>query len=178
MSVGQVAVRYAKALFQSAKEKNALDSVREDMELLLESVEEVPEIKILFESPIVDSSRKASVLSEIFKSQMSSLGIDFLTLVAGNKREEYLPGMAHYFIQIYKQEKGIKTATVFSAVGLDKGSSESIRQMIKTAFKSEIELNEEIKEDLIGGFVLRVEDKQLDASVKGKLASIKKELQK
>jgi len=49
--------------------------------------------------------------------------------------------------------------------------------MISAAFKSEIELKEEVKEDLLGGFIIKVENKQLDASVKGKLACIKKELQ-
>ncbi len=177
MSVGQVAVRYAKALFQSSRDQNVLDAVREDMEFLLEAVEQVHGILQLLESPIVDSARKSTVLIEVFKSHMSPLGLDFLRLVTAKKREEYLPGMAHYFIQLYKKEKGIMVATISSAVDLDKKNSDEIRQMVKTAFKSEIELNKEVKEDLIGGFVLRVEDKQLDASVKGKLAHIKKELQ-
>jgi len=177
MSVGQVAVRYAKALFQSSMEHNVLDAVRQDMDMMLDTVKEVPGILELLESPIVDSGKKSSVLREIFKSHMSPLSLDFLHLVTSNKREEYLPGMAHYFLQLYMKEKGIMVATISSAVGLEKNSSDRIREMVKTAFKSEIELNEEIKEDLIGGFILRVEDKQLDASVKGKLASIKKELQ-
>jgi len=177
MRVGQVAVRYAKALFQSSMEQKVLDAVHGDMEILLEAITQVPEISQLLESPIVDSRKKASILTEIFKPNMSPLGLDFLNLVAANKREEYFPGMAHYFIELYKKEKGIKIATISSADGLDKDSADQIKQMVKTAFKSEIELKEEIKEDLIGGFVLRVENKQLDASVKGELARIKKELQ-
>lgn len=177
MLVGQVAVRYAKALFQSAMEQKVLDAVRGDMELLLDTLREVPEIKMVLESPIIDSGRKSRVLTEIFKSRMSPLGLDFLRLVTAKKREEYLPGMARYFVQIYKQERGIMVATIVSATALDTIHSDTIREMIKAAFRSEIELNEEVNIELIGGFVLRVEDKQLDASVKGKLASIKKELQ-
>jgi F-type H+-transporting ATPase subunit delta len=178
MSVGQVAVRYAKALFQLAIEQNVLDVVRADMEILLQSATEIPEINQLFESPVIDSGKKTQVLKEIFKSGMSPMGLDFLTLVTSNKREEYLPGMARHFIQLYKREKGIMVATIYSAVGLEKQSGEKIRKMIEAAFDSEIELKEELKEELIGGFILRVEDKQLDASVKGKLATVKKELQK
>ena len=177
MSVGQIAVRYAKALFLSAKEKNVLDQVREDMETLLDAAAGIPDIMRLLGSPIIDTAKKTEVLTEIFKPGMNSLSIDFIRMVTGNKREEYLPGMARYFVQLYKEEKGIQVATISSAVRLDTRNSELIRQMIKAAFKSEIELEEEIKEDLIGGFVLRVENKQLDASVKGKLAHIKKELQ-
>ncbi|MFC2098875.1 ATP synthase F1 subunit delta [Bacteroidota bacterium] len=177
MSVGKIAVRYAKALFQSAKDKNILDQVREDMEALLDAVSGIPDIMRLLESPIIDTAKKTEVLTEIFKPGMNSLSLDFIRMVAGKKREEYLPGMARYFIEIYKEEKGIQVATISSAVRLDNQNSEQIRQMIQAAFKSEIELEEEIKEDLIGGFILRVENKQLDASVKGKLARIKKELQ-
>jgi F-type H+-transporting ATPase subunit delta len=177
MSAGRIAVRYAKALFLSAEEQKLLDPVRADMELLLDAVTKIPEIGQLLESPIISAGRKSLSLIEIFKSRMSPLGLDFIQLVTRNKREEYLPGMARHYIRLYKEEKGIQVATISSAIELDSESSRLIREMIHKAFKTEIELHHEIKEDLIGGFVLRVENKQLDASVKGKLASIKKELQ-
>lgn len=176
MSVGQIAVRYARALFRIAREKKELDAVRNDMELLMSSVSAVPDLQILLDSPIVDSGKKASILTEVFRSGMSELGLDFIRLACSNKREEYLPGMARYFISLYKKEKGIMIARISSAVEMDQNSSDFIKDQVKQAFKSEIELENEIREDLIGGFVLTVEDKQLDASVKGKLARIKKEL--
>ncbi|MFC2081415.1 ATP synthase F1 subunit delta [Bacteroidota bacterium] len=177
MSTGKVAVRYAKALFQSAKAQMVLDPVRADMEVFIKAAKGIPDIMRLLESPTLDSTKKTSALLEIFKSSMSDLSLNFIRLVTGNKREEYLPGMARYFIQLYKEERGIQVATISSAVGLEVGSRDQIREMIKKAFKTEIELEQEIKKELIGGFVLRVENKQLDASVKGKLARIKKELQ-
>jgi F-type H+-transporting ATPase subunit delta len=178
MSTGKIAVRYAKALFLSAKEKGVLDEVRADMELFLEAAAGIPEIKHLLESPIIAAAQKSDALKGIFEPRVSGLGLDFIRMVTRNKREEYLPGMARYFVQLYKEEKGIQVATISSATGLDRENGEQIRQMIRAAFKSEIELQEEIKKDLIGGFMLRVEDKLLDASVKGKLSRIKKELTK
>lgn len=177
MSTGKIAVRYAKALFLSAKEQELLDPVRADMELLLDATTRIEDIKRLLESPIVSADKKTVVLLEIFKSRMNELSLDFIRLVARNKREEFLPGMARFLIQLYKEEKGIQVATVSSPIRLDDESSLQIKEMIRKAFKTEIELQQEIKEDLIGGFMLRVENKQLDASVKGKLARIKKELQ-
>ena len=177
MSSGKVAVRYAKALFLSAREKNMLDTVRADMELLLQAVKDIPDILLLLESPILDARKKSAALAGIFESRMNPLSLDFLQLASRNKREEFLPGMARYFIQLYKDEMGIQVATVSSAVKLDHENSEQIREMIQQAFKSKIELQEEVKKELIGGVILRVENKQLDASVKGKLARIMKELQ-
>ena len=68
-------------------------------------------------------------------------------------------------------------ASIGTASRLSDGSRKEIIEMVKNSFDAEIELEEEINKDLIGGFILRVEDKQLDASVKGKLNKIKKELQ-
>jgi F-type H+-transporting ATPase subunit delta len=178
MSTSKIAVRYAKALFLSAKEQDLLDPVRADMELFYEASAGIEDILQLLESPILDARSKSAVLHEIFSSRVNDLSMNFIDLVVRNKREEYLPGMARYYIQLYKEEKGIKVATLSSAVKLEHESKEKLREMIKTAFRSEIELEEEVKKELIGGFVLRVEDKQLDSSVKGKLARIKKELQK
>ncbi len=164
-------------MFLNAREQDVLDPVRSDMEIILQTATGIEEIVWLLESPILDAGKKAAALTEIFKDRVSELSLDFIRLVVRNKREEYLPGMARYFIRLYKEEKGIQVATLSSAVKLDRENTEKIREMIQKAFKSEIELEMEVKEDLIGGFVLRVENKQLDASVKGKLAQIKKELQ-
>ncbi|KKK56557.1 hypothetical protein LCGC14_3063310, partial [marine sediment metagenome] len=98
MSTGMIAVRYAKALFLSAREQKALDSVRADMELILEAATGISDIQILLESPILDSGKKTTALVEIFKSRISTLSLDFIRMVTGNKREEYLPGMARYYI--------------------------------------------------------------------------------
>jgi F-type H+-transporting ATPase subunit delta len=177
MSVGKISVRYARALFLSARDQDRLDEVRTDMELFLATIRRNEDILKLLDSPIVDTSRKSEALTAIFKDHFSSLTLDFIKLVARNKREEFMPGMARHFIKLFKEEKGIQVARVISAVKMDSDAGEHIRELIRKAFKSEIELEQEVKKELIGGFVLRVENKQLDASVKGKLARIKKELQ-
>jgi F-type H+-transporting ATPase subunit delta len=176
MSTGNIAVRYARALFLSAREKKLLDPVRADMELLLETSRN-PELLSVIESPVISSGKKAGALTELFRSRMHALSVDFLQLVVGNNREEYLPGMARHYIRLYKEEKGIQVAVVSSARKLGPESTALIEELVRKAFHTEIELQHEVREDLIGGFVLRIENRQLDASVKGKLASIKKELQ-
>jgi F-type H+-transporting ATPase subunit delta len=176
MSTGNIAVRYARALFLSAREKKLLDPVRADMELLLETSRN-PELLSVIESPVISSYKKAGALTELFRSRMHALSVDFLQLVVRNSREEYLPGMARHYIRLYKEEKGIQVAVVSSARKLGPENTALIEELVRKAFHTEIELQHEVREDLIGGFVLRIENRQLDASVKGKLASIKKELQ-
>lgn len=176
MSVGKIAVRYAKALFLSAREQEVLDKVRMDMELLLEVSSGDNQVKRMLDSPIIDSSDKFRVLGAIFTDRINTLTLDFLHLVTSRNREEYLAGMCRHYIQLYKKEKGIMQARIGTAGRLTAALRKEIIEIVNRAFKAEIELEEEVNKDLIGGFVLTVEDKQLDASVKGTLNRIKKEL--
>ena len=178
MKVGQIAVRYAKALFQSAKEQGILDDVRKDMEIILATVSHFEEVKNLLESPVVDTRRKTGILVSLFEGRVGDLALDFIRLVTGNNREEYLAAICRHYVKLYKEEKGIMMANIETATPLSKEIRQEMLTIITTAFKAEIELQEEVKKDLIGGFILRVEDKQLDSSVRGKLVRIKKELQK
>lgn len=178
MKVGKIAVRYAKALFMSSKDRDVLEAVREDMELILAAVAGIPDLQKLLESPVIEAGKKTSVLLSIFEGKISDLTLDFIRLVTGNHREDYLDGISRHYIKLYKEEKGIKMASVETAAPLTKELRQEMIALIKKAFKAEIELHEVVKSELIGGFVLRVEDQQLDASVRGKLVRIKKELQK
>jgi F-type H+-transporting ATPase subunit delta len=178
MKAGRIAVRYARALFLSAREHNVLDTVREDMEMILAAVTDLTELKSLLESPVVETRRKTLVLVSLFEGKVGDLVLDFIRLVTGNNREEYLAAICRHYNKLYKEEMGIMMASIETAAHLTEETRQEMLAIITRVFKAEIELKEDVNKDLIGGFVLRVEDKQLDSSVKGKLRRIKKELQK
>lgn len=178
MKVGKIAVRYARALFLSAKEQSILDEVRKDMEMIFTAVSDLADVKNLLESPVVETRKKTAILVLLFEGKIGDLSLDFIRLVSGNNREEYLAAICRHYIKLYKEEKGIKIASIETASPLTKEIRQEMLTIITRAFNAEIELHEEVQKDLIGGFVLRVEDKQLDSSVKGQLARIKKELHK
>jgi F-type H+-transporting ATPase subunit delta len=178
MKAGRIAVRYARALFLSAREHNVLDTVREDMEMILAAVTDLTELKSLLESPVVETRRKTLVLVSLFEGKVGDLVLDFIRLVTGNNREEYLAAICRHYNKLYKEEMGIMMASIETAAPLTEETRQEMLAIITRVFKAEIELKEDVNKDLIGGFVLRVEDKQLDSSVKGKLRRIKKELQK
>jgi len=177
MSISKISVRYAKALFLSARDHEVLDKVRYDMELLLDVSTRDNDIREMLESPIVNPINKFRVLNSVFSDRISNLTMDFLNLVTRNKREDCIPGMCRHYIHLYKKEKGIMQASISTASPIPENMRSEIITIVKAAFQAEIELEEDVQKDLIGGFVLRVEDKQLDVSVKGKLNKIKKELQ-
>jgi F-type H+-transporting ATPase subunit delta len=176
MNQSKIPVRYSKALISCAEEQGILDPVRNDMENILGILKNVPDLSQMLASPIISRSKKLEVLTAVFEGKVHPLTISFFKLAIENNREEHLAGMARMYINFYKQIKGIKIALLKTATPADKETRDKLSVMIRKIFKSEIELTAETNEDLIGGFILQVEDRQLDASVSGQLKKIKRKL--
>lgn len=171
-----IRVRYAKAFFQLAKEKNILGEAKTDIETVSEICNTSAEFIYLLNSPVVKSSKKAELIQIIFKSEVSKLTLDFLVLITQNKRETEIPGICRNFLSMTRKEQNIKTATLVTATEINATLTESIRNIIEKELNTNIELSAKINPDMIGGFVLRVDDKQYDASVATQLRKIKNEL--
>jgi len=164
MSQTRVANRYAKALLEQALEKSLLEVAHNDMALLLHTCKE-KDFSLFLKSPIIKTEKKASVLKEIFSSKINALSLDFMLLVVTKKRENAMENIAEEFINQYKIYKKIITAVVTSSVGLDKDLRKEVIDIVKKGNHSEVELIEKINADLIGGFILRIGDKQVDTSI-------------
>ncbi len=176
MNDGKISVRYAKALLSSALDQGILDPVRNDMDAMLLILHEVPELLHLLHSPVIEPSKKEAILVEVFKGKVNSLTLSFLRMIVKNNREEFFPSMARMYLEFFKEERGIKTVTVTTAVQIDQEIRTSLVKLIEEAYRAIIELGENVDENLIGGFILKIEDVQLDASVAGQLKRIKQEL--
>lgn len=176
MNESKISVRYAKALILSAKDQQLLDPVRGDMVLLMSTINEVSELSQLLDSPVVKPAKKMEVMNVIFSNKLKPLTLSFIRLAIMNKREEYLMGMARMYIELFKREKGIKQAFLTTAVPIGKDIRTAIINVIKKVYNTEIELNEKTDKEIIGGFILQVEDQLLDSSVKGQIRKIRKKL--
>lgn len=175
MNESQISVRYAKALFQSASEKQMLDEAYHDMELLSE-ICKLDDFTYMLVLPSLQASQKRKVTRAIFEPHLSELSISMINLVIRNKREIYLPGIARYFKDLYRKAKGIHLAKLETAQPVDKSILDAIKELIRRTYHAEVDLNSEIDPDLIGGFILTVEGNQYDASVASNLKKIKKQL--
>lgn len=176
MNDSKIAVRYAKALFLSAKEKKVLDNVHNDIVFVLDICRQVSELMDLFNSPIIPASKKKVIVREVFKLDVNKLTLNFLDLIILNKRETFIPDIARRFISVYKKHKGITSATLTTATPVDREVRNRIIDLIDKAYKTKVDLAGKVEESLIGGFVLRIEDHLLNASVSSELKKIKKEL--
>lgn len=171
-----VANRYAKSLMGLAMESKKLDAVRKDMKLIEKVCHENREFALFLNSPVIKTDKKVNVLNSVFKGKIDALTLSFLELITKKHRESYVPGIAEAFDEQYKVNQNIFTAVVTSANGLDKATKQKVLDLIKTQLKGEVELTEKIDANTIGGFILRIGDKQVDKSVARQLSNLKKEL--
>ena len=172
----KVAKRYAKSLLDLAKERGEVEAINNDMKLLADVCEGSHDLRVLLGSPIISGDKKLSILNKVFAGKISELSMGFFRIITHKGREGQLEGIAREYIRILKEFKGIQTAVVTSAIGLDDKLRGDVYKIIKESLNSEIELIEKVDKDLIGGFVLRVGDKQFDASIARELRLMKQEL--
>ena len=175
MNESKISVRYAKALFQAASETALEQEVMNDLKVISKVII-MPEIINMLQSPVVKNSDKKRVFMDLFKEKINILTMNFLELLLQHNREIYTARIIRYYQKLYNEEKNIKIAEITTPVLIKKDQNEHFRHILKNMFNSEIELTMHIKPEIIGGFILKVDDEQYDASVKGSLKMVKKNL--
>jgi F-type H+-transporting ATPase subunit delta len=171
-----VASRYAKSLLDLSIEKNQTEAVYKDMLQVKQVCESSKDFVLFLNSPIVKTDKKISTLKQIFDGKLNAITSGFLSIVATKRRESIIPEMTDSFIEQYKTNKHILSAVITSASGLDEATKKQVLTIIKSQSKGEVELIEKIDANVIGGFILKIGDRQLDKTVVRQLANLKKEL--
>lgn len=173
MAEERVASRYAKSLLELAEEKNVLEEVHGDMLLFSEVCSQNRDFVLMLRNPVVKHDKKKAVLEAIFKDKVDALTIANFDIITRKNREAILPAVAREFHNLYNIRKGIEVATVTTAVPLDKELREEIEKLVqKITSGKKVDLTEVIDEDIIGGFTLKIGDRQIDDSLKTKLKTL------
>ncbi len=171
----KISSRYAKSLMDLAIESGQLDAVYADMKLVDETIDSSREFSNLLNSPVVKPDTKVAILNKIFGGEIGQLTHSFIKLLAEKSREGYLAEIAQSFVEQVKHYKHIVSAEVTTAISMDENTRQNVRRIAQTMKSGEIALTEKVDNALIGGFVLRVGDKMIDASIAGKIRGLKRE---
>lgn len=178
MNQSRATIRYAKALLQLSVEENSLEESYADMRLLDRICSESREFSLLLKSPIVKTDKKIKIVCEIFANKTQKLSLDFVKIIINKKREHLLEGVAKAFIALYKSEKNIETATVTTAVPISSALKEEIVGYIKSRNNNQVELTEVVNKDIIGGAIIRIGDKEFDASIATNITELRQTFNK
>lgn len=178
MKQSRATIRYAKSLLELSKEKNCIESSYNDMLFINSICLSNRDFNVLLRTPIVNTDLKIRIIKEIFSSNISSLSLSFIVLITTKKRESLLADVSSSFIRLYKNENNIKEVTVTTAIPLDEELKKEIFNFVNKENQSKIELVEKVDKSIIGGAIIRMGDKQLDASISSKLKSLKQTFSK
>ncbi len=169
--------RYAKALLELALDQNKVEVIENNMQQILAVADEAHDFHVFLNSPLIKVDKKIEVIKSIFEN-FDALSISFLELVANNGREAFITEIAQAFLTQLKEHRGIVPVTIISAQKLDAKTKEQITAKISASIKGTLEITENVDESLIGGFIVRMGDYQIDASVSNQLNRLKQELVK
>ncbi|MDQ1096360.1 MULTISPECIES: ATP synthase F1 subunit delta [Chryseobacterium] len=175
MLTSKVAKRYAQGLLDFTNESGQTATVFSEMKDVAKLMSESQDLNKFFLTPYIDTKKKVEVASLIFKG-LSASSQNLITLVIRHGRESQIKNIAQEFIKKVEDINGVQRVTLTTATQLTK---ENIDQILKSTNlvkpDSKFDLKVNVNPEILGGYILRVGDQQVDASVKSKLNGIKKD---
>jgi F-type H+-transporting ATPase subunit delta len=173
MTESRVAARYAKSLLDLAKEMGTLPAVADDMRLVADTLAANRELRVMLTSPVLKSDKKLAIITALFTGKMSDMSLKFFILLAQKGRDEELAAVADAFLAQYRIVQGIQQAHLTTATTLTPEQRAEFKRLAEEQTGDKIELLETVDADLIGGFVLRLGDRQIDNSVASQLQRLR-----
>lgn len=175
MLTSKVAKRYAQGLLDFAAETGQTDAVFSEMKDVVKIMEESKDLNRFFQIPFIDYKKKTQAASEIFKN-FSPVSQNFIKLVIRQGRETHLKDIALECINKVEDIRGVQRIVLTTATQLSQKSVDDIVKSTDLVNKDKaFDLKTIVNPDIVGGYILRVGDQQVDASVKTKLNNLRKE---
>jgi F-type H+-transporting ATPase subunit delta len=166
---------YANALFEAALGQDRLEPVREQLAQVVEAEAEVPELRELLRNPQLDPRARAAALEDVLAGSDELLR-NFLLVLADKGRTGQLEEIAREFERLVAEHEGVVHAELTTAVELSDADARKLLEQIEQASGRKVEATRTVDPELIGGIVLQVGSHRLDASVRGRLERLRREL--
>lgn len=168
--------RYAKALFQAARNKDAVDEIQKDIESFQQLIAKDPSFVGFLLSPQVLTSAKDALVEKALRGRANDLFVDFLMLLIDKKRIDHVHEIFEAHTVIFEAYRGIIKAKIVTAVPLDDAQEAAVMQKLHSETKREIHLKKVTDPDIVGGMVIYLGDKVIDGSVKFHLERFRRSL--
>lgn len=174
MNDSKIPVRYARALFDISLEKGVIDKVYEDMHLVL-TISSMKEVRQVLENPVILPSKRKEVMTALLPPDIQHLTKKFVGLIFDQGRETSLNAVARDFIDLTRKHRGIKRVILTTAVPAGENIKKELTDLLVKDKNEKIEFVEQVDNSIMGGFILRIDDSYIDASVKNRLNRFRKE---
>ncbi len=177
MTNDKIAGRYAKSLLDLAAQYDQINEVYRDM-VVLSEVCKHREFANMLRSPIISADKKNQIFQSLFGHTLSNLTYRFVALLTDKGRESGLISICRSYIKQYKALMKIRSATVVAASPLSDQQLRELKQNFRHWLQEgeQMELEQRVDPSLVGGFILTMDDKQFDCSVKRQLENLRESL--
>lgn len=177
MNDGKISVRYARALLGYAENCGEEDAVYREMSMLSKHLEVyASDFQRILHNPILNKEEKLKILILASGGEVSSCQQRFLTMVIDQHREGSLYLIAMKYLEMYKTKRNIILGKLYSAIELPDDTMQKIISFVEGVFRAKVEMHTIVDPQLIGGFILDIDNMRYDASVSGLLNNIRKKL--
>jgi F-type H+-transporting ATPase subunit delta len=174
--ISRVAKRYAKALFEIALEKKQLKLVEADLETLKKGYRESKEFSKVIDSPVISNQAKKQVFTEIYQRRLQKLIFNFVLLLIKKNREMLLAQVIEEFLDLSDQHHGILRGVLYSVVPLTDEQLEKLTAQLHAITGKKLIITQHEDESLLGGFVIKLQDRIYDTSLRNKLNKLRQNL--
>ncbi|MDE6650595.1 MAG: F0F1 ATP synthase subunit delta [Muribaculaceae bacterium] len=177
MNEGLIPQRYAKALYKLAVERGNSDKVYLEMKTVADSFADNPGLQKILSNPYVKREDKAKLLISAAGDSVEDDYRSFVELILNRKRADFAHLMALAYCDLYRKEHKIARVRIITATKLDDTMMQKLRDVVEKAYPGmTLEFTYEVNPDLIGGFVIDVDDQRLDASISNEIEQLRLKL--
>lgn len=174
-----VSSTYGDALFELALEEDKLDSIYEEIQASRDVFVENDELLKLLNHPKIVKEEKLNVIKTVFEGRVSEEVVGFFHIIVSKDRYNDMVAILDYFIHKVKEYKKIGTAYVTSAIELSEDQKKAVEaKLLQTTKYVSFDMNYTVDEKILGGLVIRIEDRIVDSSLKTQLDNLTRQLSK
>jgi F-type H+-transporting ATPase subunit delta len=169
---------YAEALFQLARAEESVDRVEKELTRLKNGLESSAEVKEFMSNLQISPEGKKSALFQIFGEKISTITLNWINLVIDQGRQRRLPNIIEAFFTLAQESREKVTAEVVTSVPLSEDLIQRLEKELSRASKKQVFLKPMVDESILGGVIVKIENKIIDGSVKHRLEEMKQEMVK
>lgn len=169
-----VARRYAGALFEAGLELDKLDDFRDNLESIVNVLDSDEDLYKILSHPKISKEEKKELMKTLFEEHISKEVLNFLYILIDKRREANIKSIFDTFQGEYNLSKGIVEVTAITAVELDDERKNKLQEVLSEKMNKKVILTNAIDKTIIGGVMLKTDDKFIDGSIKGQLVEMEK----
>ena len=172
----ELARKYARAIFELACEEDQLKEYGADIALVQQTMVDCPELKSFINNPNFPPEDKKTLLKEVFAEELRPTVMNFLLLLVDKRRMQVFVAISAIFAQLANDKLGIAVADVTTTEPLGEAQKAALKEKLERVTGKQISLREHSDPAIIGGVVVRIGDRRIDGSIKGRLDAMTADL--